>query len=112
MDQWQPSDEDLQRTIARKRDEQFADWIALAIGLAAKTHPDILRAAFKDVFDLEAMRETYKRAADATKEMVARMQKLREEEQILRDRITRAENRLDQLNNEIELFHQKKGQRR
>jgi hypothetical protein len=93
--EWQPTDEELTAAIGRARDTQFADLILLAISLAAETHPELLQKALAKVFDLGAIRETYKRAVEATKEMVGRMQKLREEEMILRDRITKLENRLD-----------------
>jgi hypothetical protein len=49
------------QAIARSRDVLFADMIALAIGLAAETHPDLLRNALARVFDLSAVEDTSKR---------------------------------------------------
>ena len=49
-------EEDLELlALAHARDRAFADMLCIAIGLAAKTHPETVRAALEGAFSLEAI---------------------------------------------------------
>lgn len=52
---------DMVKTLSRYRDRQFADLLVLLIGIAADTHPQELRNALGQVFDLSAVEETTRR---------------------------------------------------
>jgi hypothetical protein len=50
----EPTRDELLTALSRTRDERFAVMLTLAIGIAAETHPDELRKAMAQVFDLTA----------------------------------------------------------
>lgn len=56
-----PSKEQVLRAVAHARDEEFARLFLLQIGVAAETHPDILRKALAHVFDLSAVQNCCER---------------------------------------------------
>jgi hypothetical protein len=47
--------------LAHWRDRSFADLFAVWLGIAARTHPEIIRHALKDVFSLKAIEEKHNR---------------------------------------------------
>jgi hypothetical protein len=60
------------RALARVRDEQFADMLLLAFGVAAETHPEVLRALMAKVFDLSGVEQD-------TRQMLATVGEVRQQ---------------------------------
>jgi hypothetical protein len=55
------TDDQVLRACANVRDQQFAQFLVFAIGIAAEKHPDSLRAALAKVFDLGGIEDIGKR---------------------------------------------------
>jgi hypothetical protein len=53
--------EQIMLAVQHGRDQQFAALVTMAVGLAARTHPEMIRDALAEVFDLGAYEETAKR---------------------------------------------------
>ncbi len=54
---------DHERALGHARDQMFANLIADAIAIAARTHPERIRAALGSVFDLQALTKAFETQA-------------------------------------------------
>lgn len=100
-----PSHE-MKRALANFRDRQFADLVTLVIGLAARTHPEELRAAIASVFDLKAVEETTQRMMITLSNAQAEVRSIAAEVHSLTDQIhldvDQLEQRIDALQHDLE----------
>ena len=53
--------EEMEHALKRYRDFNFGVWLSVAVELAAREHPELLRQALARVFDLSAVEEMTKR---------------------------------------------------
>jgi len=67
----------LIEAVACRRDTQFADLVVQVIGLAAETHPDILRNALGRVFALKQIEEDCRRVSGQCAAMWSEWQRVR-----------------------------------
>ena len=58
---FEPTPEEVELALGKYRDSQFATLLVVAIQLAAKNHPEELRKALSQVFDLRVVEEQMKR---------------------------------------------------
>ena len=89
------SDDDAVKILQHARDEQFAELLTLAIGLAARTHPEIIRNALASVFDttaIEADTERMLKQAAHARDLLAG---LRDEAEELRRQIFELRKEID-----------------
>jgi hypothetical protein len=80
-------DSELLTKLSRYRDSQFAQWVTIAVALAAQTCPDELRKALASVFDLKGVEKDYDEIMRRT--LLARqdLDQLRTESQLLKDEL-------------------------
>jgi hypothetical protein len=80
---------------------QFAELVTLVVGLAAETHPEELRRALQNVFDLSCVEQSLERIMQrlqgAHQEALETADKVRQ----LRRDLERAEARLSMLNRKV-----------
>jgi hypothetical protein len=62
--------------LAHWRDREFANFFAVTLGIAAKTHPEIIRNALQDVFSLKAIEEKHERMVELLFQLGKRMDKI------------------------------------
>lgn len=108
----QSSRTELKQAVSNARDRRFADIIALAVGLAAETHPQEIRKALGSVFSLEAVEETTGRMMLTLAECQRIATEARELCQAVVLDIERLEKRLDAVNYALELAERKLQPRR
>ncbi len=88
-------DEILHLACAHSRDDLHAKLFLSNLVLASKTHPDMVRDALAEVFDLKAVLEATRRAVaamnHAMREMAATQAQAREIEQDVRQTLDRME---------------------
>jgi hypothetical protein len=92
---------DAAERLAHYRDEQFAAFLAIAIGLAARTHPEELRTAFAQVFDLAAYEDMAKRAMLVVSHAQMQATEIRELLSALDDRLEKQERWADRVHEKL-----------
>jgi len=97
------TEEELLRATARFRDKSVADMVALAIGLAAETHPDIMREALGKVFDVTALEDMAKRAMLIVTQAKEKANETAVEVRILAEQVAKDVERLSNDFDEIRL---------
>lgn len=58
----EPTREELLKALGLFRDHRLAEMLVILFGMAAETHPDMIKAALGQVFDLSCIEETTKRS--------------------------------------------------
>lgn len=95
--QGEVSNDDVLRACANVRDQQFAQFLVFAIGIAAEKHPDELRAALGAVFSTQAIEAATSRAMSELLAVSATARELRETVRILKDRVNGLTKEVDRL---------------
>ncbi len=90
----QDENDELYRAVANCRDRQIAEFLTLAVGLAAERYPNEIRKALSQVFDLSAVEESAKRA------MIV-LTKVQEEAYAVRELICAVQADIDQIEERI-----------
>ncbi len=97
------SDQDeARRVLGHVRDGGFAALVLTTVQLVAETHPDLLRSALSQVFDLKALERDYRRILALQEEARKRFADDRELVSSIRKDIDRIEARIDALHFHLE----------
>lgn len=87
----------LKAALAHWRDERFAELIVVAVGLAAKTHPDELRKALASVFDLSQWENEARRLGVTYQVLLQKQSELAAEQECQSNDLERAAAAIDGL---------------
>ena len=93
---------EIRRSLSHFRDQSFADFFALALGLACESHPDVIRSALAKVFDLSVVEDTCKRIMLVASQAQAQAHQAVVLAQEVIHEIDQLEKRIDGLRLEVE----------
>lgn len=94
--------EEKRIALAHHRDRQMADALVVWIGLAAETHPEILREALSKVFDLAGIKASIQRVADSLRAVHKTANEIRVDAGRLKEDLDQLDRQIDGLRYDTE----------
>lgn len=94
--------EEMEHALKRYRDFNFGVWLSVAVELAAREHPELLRSALAKVFDLSAIDEMTQRLLAVASAAQAKAAEARAEAGRLHAEVAELRRQLDSLSDHIQ----------
>lgn len=92
------SRDEMVAALAGFRDARFAELFTIMFGLAAERHPEEIKRAVGQVFDLHGVEEAHRRIMAALQETLERETEIADRQRQVLKKLDRLDERIDRMN--------------